>query len=340
LLVKDRELAWTCGQVPLDGASQVLKPDDLTGQMELVCDYVERILRLGGMGSDTVGKLVLYFVERNAGDRDAIMACCRARFGDRPLLVPIAVPHFYFDGLLLEVDVFAGSSTGKSIERSSRQSRLKITDGGDLVWAMLRVDPSELRQGAALLNSGLSELGLSPAHRLSEHWIGPRDDDGAKALARTAQALGQIGLISDEGALVESTNPAALLVGEITYAKRSVSAQDIAIDGVNVVARKSGPFAWFSARSLDGNLGLVQQTSCLMAALAETLKGQHLDFGAVVKSTSHYIGGNSTEELLENMKVRNGYYSAPGPASTGLPVSGFADANSRIVVDFLTVHNA
>jgi enamine deaminase RidA (YjgF/YER057c/UK114 family) len=326
--------------VPLDGASQVLKPDDLTGQMEVVCDYVEHILREGGMGSDSVGKLVLYFVERNAGDMDAIMACCRIRFGDRPVLVPIAVPHFYFDGLLLEVDVFAGPPTGKSIERSSGRSRLKITDSGDLAWAMLTADPSELHEGADLLESGLSELGLLPAHRLSEHWIGPRGDDRSKTLARTARALGQIGLISDEGALVESKSPAALLTGEITYVKRPVSAQVIAVDGVKIVARKSGPFAWFSARSLDRNLGLVQQTSCLMAALAETLKKQLLDFGAVVKSTSHYIGGNSADELLENMKIRNGYYSAPGPASTGLPVSGFADASSRIVVDFLTVRDA
>ena len=74
-----------------------------------------------------------------------------------------------------------------------------------------------------------------------------------------------------------------------------------------------------------------------MEVLAETLAAEGMDFSSVVKSTSHYVGGSTPEELYANMMIRNGYYRRPGPASTGLPVSGLADRNSRIVVDFLVL---
>jgi len=57
----------------------------------------------------------------------------------------------------------------------------------------------------------------------------------------------------------------------------------------------------------------------------------------VAKSTTHYVGGSTAEELHDNMSVRNRRYTKPGPASTGLPVFGFADPASKIVVDITLV---
>ena len=51
--------------------------------------------------------------------------------------------------------------------------------------------------------------------------------------------------------------------------------------------RQIGRFAWFSARSTDGDLALVPQTSKLMTSLAEALLAVGMDFEAVVKSTGH-----------------------------------------------------
>ena len=49
------------------------------------------------------------------------------------------------------------------------------------------------------------------------------------------------------------------------------------------------------------------------------------------------MGGESEEDLYANMRIRNGYYSRPGPASTGLAVHGFADPECRITVELLAV---
>ena len=269
-----------------------------------------------------------------------MMACCRSRFGNRPVLVPIAVPHFYFDDLLLEADAFAGTPGAPSLERSAGRATVKICDGGELAWATLSADPGQLAQGRELLESALSEFGLSQDHQLSEHWIMPPARDGVATLSNVAQSLAGMGLASDPGAVIEGADPDALLLGELTFVKPcsgSIEFTSNEMAGVRVIRRQAGRFAWFSARSTDADLAIVPQTSQVMIALAEALAAVGMDFSAVVKSTSHYAGGSSEEELFDNMTIRNSYYDKPGPASTGLPVSRFADDNSRIVVDFLTV---
>jgi hypothetical protein len=145
-------------------------------------------------------------------------------------------------------------------------------------------------------------------------------------------------LISDEGALIEGAAGHDALVGELTYGRGSreapaVSSREVA--GVRVVTRRKGRFDWVSARCLDGDLGLVEQTSRIMDVIDQTFRDLDLTFENVVKSTSHYVGGGSPGELHDNMAVRNRYYKKPGPASTGLPVLGLADSNSRIAVDVL-----
>lgn len=335
LLVNDRDLSWTCGQVPLDTASRVLAPDDLLGQTRVVCDHIEAILGKKGIPPSAIGKLVLYFVKREPGDAHRMMAYCRERFGRRPVLVPVAVPYFYYDGMLLEVDAFGSAATGATLERSGDGVQVRIADAGELLWATLAVDPDRVAAGFEVLQSALSEFGVSSDQRLIEHWIAPH----GKA-AHMAGLVEKAGLISDGGSLVESADLSVPLVGELTYVRRRSAAVNVEtrdIDDVRIVSRRAGRFVWLSGRSLDPKLGLVAQTTKLMAVLADTLATQGMGFGSVVKSTSHYVGGSTPEELYENMTVRNGYYQLPGPASTGLPVLRLADRNSRIAVDFLAL---
>lgn len=65
---------------------------------------------------------------------------------------------------------------------------------------------------------------------------------------------------------------------------------------------------------------MVAQTRTAMANIAKVLQ----DFGAtlddVVKVTTFYQGNASAEALHENLVVRSNSYTAPGPATTGIPV--------------------
>lgn len=76
-----------------------------------------------------------------------------------------------------------------------------------------------------------------------------------------------------------------------------------------------------------------------MQAFAETLSAANLSFADVVKSTTHYTGAATAEELHDNMAVRNCRYSSPGPASTGIRVSGLADPAARTAITLLACRN-
>ncbi len=284
-LLRDGELAWTCGQLALDAESNTIRPGDLVAQSSIVCDHVEAILERAALSRHGVRRLYLYYVHSTDDAKDAMLDAFTERLGSSVDPVPIAVPHFYYDGVVLEVDVWWGGP-----------AELRWVDGPG--------GPSRL-----------SEHVICPPDALTEHLAAP-----------------------DPGAVINggphSAGPRSIGIDLIEGVVRT----DIDNSGeLVIVLRRSGPFLWLQGRSTNENKGLVQQTEVVMKGLAKAMAAIEVDFADVVKSTAHYVGGSSAAELHDNMAVRNAYYTSPGPASTGLPVFGFADPASRIVVDLTLV---
>ncbi len=90
-----------------------------------------------------------------------------------------------------------------------------------------------------------------------------------------------------------------------------------------------------AARCLGPPVAPAATTRRIMEALAVALARHGLSFLDVVKQQTYYVGGASEQDLYENMRIRNGYYSRPGPASTGLAVYGFVDPDCRITIELL-----
>lgn len=105
-------------------------------------------------------------------------------------------------------------------------------------------------------------------------------------------------------------------------------------NGVTIAHRRFGPFHALSGTA-PHVAGLVPQTEALMQAFAETLSASGLSFSDVVKSTTHYTGNATAEELHDNMAVRNRRYSSPGPASTGIRVLGLGNPAARTAITLL-----
>ena len=99
--------------------------------------------------------------------------------------------------------------------------------------------------------------------------------------------------------------------------------------------RQSGPWSALTATAPDV-ARLVPQTSDIMQALAAVMAQNGLGFDDVVKSTTHYVGAATQEELHDNMAVRNQRYSAPGPASTGVRVTGLANPRALTAITLLS----
>ncbi len=349
-LVRHGDLAWSCGQCPLDAQGQVLFSGDLVAQTASVCDYIDQITQRGGMDRSAIAKLVVYHVADRPGAADAMVAVLRQRFGAVPLLVPVAVPHFYYDGMMIEVDVFFGPDIRRLATAGDAEAGVNVeaVEGGGLVWAQCHVPgsgsgPLSGARSTRALQSLLGGYGLSASNLLSDHWFLSADDEPDEAPGQQLSGLEDSGLITDCNAAVITSaarSSAGVLAGDLTFVAGMQCTLDVISSGTASVAaycRRSGTFLWVSASCGDPSLGLVGQTAAMMRDIEAALVGQGMAFSNVAKLTAHYVGGATPEELHGNMTVRHGYYASPGPASTGLPVARLHGTGARISIDVMAL---
>jgi enamine deaminase RidA (YjgF/YER057c/UK114 family) len=346
LLVRADTLAWTSGQCPLTRDGAVLAPDDSRLQARYVADCISLLLDKTGFSQADVCKLVLYHAPADAAETEHMLNRFRPSFPGA-ILMPVGIPFFYYAGMRIEVDVHAAERCGPlTLSHHDDQGlRISAVNGGDLVWIGLEVrDASVGKQGHGseaftvdIVYDALRAIaGVSPKLLIADHWfvIG----DGARpALERFQEA----GLVTDVGAAVRATLPGGVVaMGELTFAGDGLGVSkcsDSSNSGISVFVRRSRKHFWIGARSVLPAASLVSETKAIMGSIAGTMREQGWSFDAVCKATTHYVGSSTAEDLHDNMKVRNVYYNRPGPASTGVPVAGFAFSSSRIAVDLLGV---
>lgn len=344
LLVRDQALAWSCGQVPLDAASLVLTPGDLLAQARKVCDYIVEALDRADLGTDSVCKLVIYYVDQGVSLRSRMIDLFRDRFEAAPLLVPVPLPYFYYDGLLIEVDAFASAERGRRQKHTSYDGSLTFTliDGGELVWAIFTLPGGDMappaRKPDPFVADAFSAFGMGAHDLIGEHWFVFGDKGFGFGESKAATYLRAQGFLADSGAATLIASPDARIMGELTFVRGAGGVEtfsSMTASGVHCTTRRKGRFLGVAARCADQEAGLVEQTEQIMTAIEGAIGANGKDFCDVVKSTTYYVGSSAPEELYDNMKVRNARYVRPGPASTGLPVCGLTDPASQIVVDVL-----
>ena len=109
-LVTEGDYAWTCGQCPLDTSGNVLYANDLVAQAKLVAEYIQVSLEDASFNPSSVVKLVVYYTQTDTDQVLAMLQVFEQRFADNVLVVPIAVPPFYYEGMMIEVDVYAAKN--------------------------------------------------------------------------------------------------------------------------------------------------------------------------------------------------------------------------------------
>ncbi|MFO1090750.1 MAG: hypothetical protein U1E46_14360 [Hyphomicrobiales bacterium] len=313
LFVRDGDLVWSCGQCPLAGDGAVLHPGDLAGQAEAVIGFIHR--HLGEIGADAgaLCQLVVYYVATGEHDAALLADRFRAAFGHGVLVTPVAIPHFYYDGMLIEVDVFASARPKQRHAAAEGDARLEAVSAGGLTWvSVTSQEPVPL--------SLFARTTLDPARLLSAHWFVTRDDGAVPDALATAGSI----VLATAGPRVS---------GVLLFADGPVESHSArTASGVALTTRRHGRDVALSGCVPTAGENLVRETVAIMAAVADALAEASLTFEAVRKATVHYVAGSSADELHDNMAVRNRYYRKPGPASTGLPVEGFPRMRGRIAI--------
>jgi enamine deaminase RidA (YjgF/YER057c/UK114 family) len=331
LLVRESGFAWSCGQCPLSAEGAVLAPGDLVAQGTHVDGYIRRLLEKADLAPASVGKLVIYHEAGDVCATERMLSLFRAAYPGA-ILLPVATPFFYYEGMRIEVDVHAAERRAPLVTREEPGFRLHAVDAGDLVWASIEaartLDPHALAEA-------LHAAGVSAEALLGDHWFVSADAT-AEALATASRA----DLVTDPGAAAGVALPAGIVaMGELTFAGGGATETlaRSAHSGIALTARCSPRHFWISARSDSPALSLVGETKAIMAAISSTMAAQGWRFESVVKATTHYVGSSAAQDLHDNMAVRNAYYRRPGPASTGLPIAAFPLSRSKITVDVLGV---
>lgn len=300
--VIDHGQFWSCGQCSLDLNVNVRSPGDLEAQLKVVAGYIRDQFTPHGVPPSRLSKLVAYIVGDETDLAMTPRVLCEA-LGASPLVVAVGVPHFYYPGMRVEIDVY-GTAEGTQ---------------SDFAHHML----TETSQSAAcsrILTARLYVPRNGGTTATARHWSDALGQDGGAAI-RVALPLGMEALAD----IVEV--PAATAQSKITDAA----------EGIRLVNRQAGRYLTLLGRSTLPGRPVPEQTQAIMEAHAGALSAQGLDFTDVVKQQTHYVGSSDAEDLYANMRIRNGYYTKPGPASTGLAVFGFADPATAITIELLAV---
>ena len=340
LAVVDHGRFWSCGQCPLDLNARSLFPGRLRQQLRLVAELIIQQFAPQVITPDRISKLVAYVVPDGVTPLESVEVVLRETLDSIPVIVTIGVPFFYYTGMMVEVDVYgsADPSSNPEIHHLTHDARAAIiTSGGDI---HLRLDlPAGIESSSLSRELGrvLEERGSSLDLIVSAHVFLSRDLPAASILKSISDTLG-----SDAGAAVLADLPqthAAVvdLVAEANSERASGEKSSLAtnVSGVQLVERRAGHVLGLAARSLGSQPGLATATKRIMETLSQALARYRFGFTNVVKQQAYYVGGANEEGLYENMRIRNGYYKRPGPASTGLAVHGFVDSDCRITVELL-----
>jgi enamine deaminase RidA (YjgF/YER057c/UK114 family) len=175
----------------------------------------------------------------------------------------------------------------------------------------------------------------APASVLSARLYVSQSVDAGLVAARTAQVLGH-----DAGAAIRVGLPAGPdVLADVVEVPGTIASAAIieSATGVRQVRREAGRYLSVLGRSTRPGRPVPEQTKAIMEAHKAVLDKDGLDFSDVVKQQTHYVGTPAAEDLYANMRIRNSYYTKPGPASTGLAVYGFADPASEITIELLAV---
>jgi len=330
-MVRDDNLAWSCGQLALDKKSQVIGANNIEKQSYVVCDYILEILSRAGMHIQSVTKLLLYYVENGENNREKMLDIFQEIFGNNILLVPIRVPHFYYDGILLEVDIYCNTEKKQYLLHNQNGVSINAISTSSEISMFVVAKANSIEFLIAELTSFLSDLSVNLEAVLSEHWFVPSGD-----LLAFKNCITKDRPNLDLGAVISSGKDTDYISGHFILTREEAVSSTKTIDtenSVSLLIRQNDNMAWLQARSLDVTKGAVAQTELIMESIETAIKPLNLSFKDIVKSTTHYVGGDTAEELHQNMEVRNAYYEKPGPASTGLAVFGISDNASRIVID-------
>jgi hypothetical protein len=301
-------------------------------QAKAVSGFIVRYLGEIGCATSSIGRLVTYYVKTAPNDGRRLKKLFQQAFGQSVQVIPVAVPHFYYEGMLIEVDVFASDKKrdGNRFVDDESSLVMDVSDAGLFFWATVSSPPAVGQDLGPRLGRLLDQAGFSRDALLAEQWFLPVGCNiGDPALSTGGETI----MVSDPHADIV----AALILAMAPVSVDQSTAAATGACGLSMSLHMAGGYFNLTALDASPDRSLVQQTVEIMKTVEEVFTETRLSFRHVRKATTHYVAGSSSEALHDNMSIRNRCYVKPGPASTGLPVEGLVAPGAQISISLFGV---
>lgn len=296
LAVAAKGLAVTCGQCPLDDQGQVLFPGDAAAQARLVADMAQAVLS----HLPTPHSAALLVVYHDCDDATEVVDPLAEAF-PQAILAPIRLPHFYYPGMRIEVDLYANAGPASQRVNTIGPASLAQADAGPLT--LCHLSAPDMASALPLLAT------VDPDYLLFAQWFSASPppthlpDPTARVFPPDSSVSAILALAPDR--VQVSTTPGGAIL------------------------RRAGSLGWLSAHGTAPDLASAAHQAM------DTLSLPDIPGLTVLKATTHYVGGANPEDLHANLAVRHARFPMPGPASTGVPVAGLAGAT--LAIDMLAI---
>lgn len=369
-VVQQNGLAFTRGQCALDEAGRVLRPHDLLGQTELIAANLAAMLEPIEVSSRHLVRAVAYYLNNGsipeAEFREHLAECLGTP--GTVTIVPVPMSHFYYDGMMVEIDFVFAEEFGEPIKAERRcRPFADAVMANDLIYisqvtaSAADGQPDDLIDQLETIRRRLGALmaaaggGLDDILKLTTYYTGSSFDWARIAEARVGWFNEFLPVITDVGVHRLGDRNASVAVDAIAVRSASPNhwrRQPITVAGyggwpvslphpqairMGDLLVTGGQMAVAQRGTVHAPYELAPQTTVVMEHMSQLLQAAEMDFSHVIKANTHYRGGADAEDLHENLEIRSSYYSAPGPASTGVPVSGLPAAAAMISVELMAI---
>ena len=375
--VRAGQMIFTGGQVDLDASGIVRNPGEVHPQCDAAMAYLSDVLTDLDCGIEDLVRLVVYFVGDAATEARLLSQIAAILQGkSHPVINLIALPELCYPQMMIEIEgVAMRGENGQALPRSCHHlpdmphlpqafSHLVICGGmiftGDI--SAIRPDGGVEASGdvarqteimMAQLARALSAAGagMSDVVKLNVFYVG-----GGTAEEWEVPAKIRAACFLDPGPA-----PTGMPVPCFPDAQVMTKIFVTAMPGEKSHAWPEGHWDWTTPLpykhgnrcgniihvggqvSLDSRAqvidpgDMVAQTRRAMDNVAKVLAELGAGLDDVVKVTTFYQGNASAEALHENLLIRSNSYTAPGPATTGIPMPALVYEDMVIEIEVTAI---
>jgi len=354
--VKQGDLFCLSGQADLKGMGEIQNPGDLYQQSKNAIQHIKNLVRDMGCETEDLTKLVVYYVNNHDVDEAAYCRFLAEQLAIDKLPVISFVPltHFFYPGVMVEIDAY-GLATGDAervyLDNEKSLFSQAIRQGEFIFVGALSSNKttdivSQSHDVLAQLDEVLDHFGAcrNDIVKINNWYVGGGDAESWAESARVrAEYYPEPGPVAT-GLPAHTLFPAGALIQTDCWIMLST-------DGKNLPKQHSWPeghWDWpihlpFKHGLRCGNMvfvggqvsmnpqggvddinDMVKQSHTSMKNIGKVIELLDCDYKDIFKMNCFYQGSDDPEDLHSNVNIRSGYFTKPGPASTGIPLNYLA----------------